>query len=82
MDCIYAEFTVVEEDIIEYDKDELENNDYYYDDAVNDTNALWTLDTRTGTVPIPFMIEKNMAFKTRRMIHRAIAEFHNKTCIR
>ena len=57
-------------------------DDYYYDDAIDDTHSLWTLDSTTGTVEIPYMIDTNIYDGIRPEIQKAIDELHYKTCIR
>ena len=77
----FADYILIEDDIILYDNNEPDEDDYYYD-AINNTNSLWTLDPETGTVPIPYLIDGIIDFQTRKNIDRAISEFHQKTCIR
>ena len=65
----------------ETESDDLDDNDYY--DAINDTDFLWTLDSTTGTVEIPYMIDNHIYDDFRRdKIQKAVDEFHYKTCIR
>ena len=65
----------------ETESDDFDDNDYY--DAINDTDFLWTLDSTTGTVEIPYMIDNNIYDDFRRdKIQKAVDEFHDKTCIR
>ena len=76
----------MEGDIMAYDNIEQadhEQESYYeFEDAISDTNHLWSLDIPTGTVPIPFKIDDAIAPDMRDMILHAIFEFDMKTCIR
>ena len=76
----YLHYNDTIDDIYDDDIDENE----YLDDAITDSNALWELDPGTGTVPIPFMIDKSFNGDSEMLdkIHRAIFEFTSKTCIR
>ena len=80
----FTEYLLIEGDMIFYDEtesDDFDDNDYY--DAINDTDFLWTLDSTTGTVEIPYMIDNNIYDDFRRdKIQKAVDEFHDKTCIR
>ena len=76
--------------MIVYDENEIDADDYYdyyglenYGDAISDNNYLWTLDSSTGTVNIPYMVDSiiNEDFR-REKIQKAVDEFHYKTCIR
>ena len=65
----------------ETESGDFDDNDYY--DAINDTDSLWTLNSTTGTVEIPYMIDSNIYDDFRRdKIQKAVDEFHEKTCIR
>ena len=68
--------------MIIYQTDELDDDGYELNDAIIDENHLWSLDSTTGTVPIPFMIEHGMRPETRDKIAKAISEYDLKTCIR
>ena len=52
------------------------------DDAISDDKYLWSLDPKTGTVPIPYMIDHTMRPEIRERIEQAVSEFDRKTCIR
>ena len=56
--------------------------DEFADDAIDDTNALWPLDSASGTVRIPYKIDDSIALEMKIAIDRAVSEFHQKTCIR
>lgn len=79
--CYLSDFITFEGDIIAYDKEELEDYDYF-DDAISSIDALWALDPETGTVPIPFMVDDYIDFQTKENIERAVKEYNEKTCIR
>ena len=67
-----------------YDEEELDN-DYYEDhleDAIEEKKSLWSLDSVTGTVPIPYMIQTDIRPEIRKRISKAISEYDQKTCIR
>ena len=67
-----------------YDENKIDADDYYdnYGDAISDKNYLWTLDSSTGTVNIPYMIDSNINNDFRREIQKAVNEYKYKTCIR
>ena len=70
--------------MIVYDETEIDDfDDYEYYDAINDTDSLWTLNSTTGTVEIPYIIDSNINddFRSEK-IEKAVDEFHYKTCIR
>ena len=79
-----TEYLLLEGDMIVYDEtesDDFDDNEYH--DAINDTDSLWTLNSTTGTVEIPYMIDSNINDDFRReKIEKAVDEFHYKTCIR
>ena len=66
--------------MIIYEEEEFDDDGLY--DGINDENYLWSLDSATGTVPIPFMIENGIRPETRDKILKAISEYDQKTCIR
>ena len=66
--------------MIIYEEEEFDDDGLY--DAINDENYLWSLDSATGTVPIPFMIENGIGPEIRDRILKAISEYDEKTCIR
>ena len=66
--------------MIIYEEEELHDDGLY--DVINDGLYLWTLDSTTGTVPIPFMIENGIRPEIRDKILKAIYEYDQKTCIR
>ena len=68
----------VDGDIILYDDSEYSNDDF--EDAVGLVSRLW--DKINGTVRIPYTIPSEVSDYDRSQIDRAIAEFHQKTCIR
>ena len=72
----------MEGDMMIYDEDELDDDDYELKDAINDTTHLWSLDPATGTVPIPYMVQKDIRPEIRDKIERAMSEYDTKTCIR
>jgi len=51
-------------------------------DAVNNTENLWTLDPESGTVPISYVLDSRLDLETRENVERAVAEFNSNTCIR
>ena len=76
----------MEGDIMAYDNimhaDDEQESSYELEDAISDTNHLWSLDKTTGTVPIPFKIDDSIGPIMRDNIMRAISEYDQKTCIR
>ena len=72
----------MEGDMMIYDEDELDDDDYELKDAISNTTYLWSLDPATGTVPIPYMVQSDMRNETRDRIERAMSEYDKKTCIR
>ena len=76
----------MEGDIMAYDNimhaDDEQESYYELEDAISDTNHLWSLDKTTGTVPIPFKIDDGIGPDMRDMIFKAISEYDKKTCIR
>ena len=66
--------------MIIYEEEEFDDDGLY--DAINDENYLWSLDSATGTVPIPFMIENGLSREKREKIGKAVSEYNQKTCIR
>ena len=72
----------MEGDMMIYDEDELDYDDYELDDAISKDKYLWSLDPATGTVPIPYMIQHDIRPEVRNRIERAMSEYDRKTCIR
>ena len=56
--------------------------DEFADDAIDNTEALWPLDSASGTVRIPYKIDDSIAHQMQLEIDQAVFEFHQKTCIR
>ena len=69
-------------DMMIYDEDETEDDNYELNDAISNSAYLWSLDPATGTVPIPYMVQKDICPEIRDRIERAISEYDKKTCIR
>ena len=67
--------------MIIYEEEEFDD-DGLYDAINNDDNYLWSLDSATGTVPIPFMIANRVGPEIRDRITKAVLEYDQKTCIR
>ena len=77
---ILLDYNIMEDDILSYeDNDQIQ--DYEYEDAVGNY-FLWDLDSTSGTVPIPYLIDSRSTPELREKVHAAIAEYHKKTCIR
>ena len=72
----------MEGDIIDYNNDDLGDNGNELQDAINNKSHLWSLDTTTGTVPIPYKIDDGIGPDLRDKIIKAITEYDKKTCIR
>ena len=72
----------MEGDIMGYYNDDLVDNEDELQDAINDKSHLWSLDTTTGTVPIPYKIDNWIDPDKRDEITKAITEYDRKTCIR
>ena len=68
--------------MIIYEENEFDDDEYQSSDAIVDEKFLWPLDSATGTVPIPFMIEDNIRSEIRERILLAVSEYSKKTCIR
>ena len=68
--------------MIIYDENEFSDDGYQSSDAIVDERFLWPLDSATGTVPIPFMIQDNIRPEIRERIVQAVSEYSKKTCIR
>ena len=66
--------------MIIYEEEEFDDDGLY--DVINDENYLWSLDSATGTVTIPFMIQNDLSPEKRNKIARAVHEYDQKTCIR
>ena len=62
-----------------YDPSDIENE---LQDAISEKSHLWSLDTKTGTVPIPYKIDDGIGPDLRDKIIKAITEYDKKTCIR
>ena len=64
--------------------DDTENNDFdHFNDVIEDINSLWNLNSTTGTVDIPYVIDSMIDERFRReKIQKAVEEFNYKTCIR
>ena len=76
---VFLDYFLLEEDMIVYDN---KDADEFANDAIDNTEALWPLDSASGTVRIPYMIDNSIALEMQLEIDRAISEFHQKTCIR
>ena len=68
--------------MIIYEEEEFDDDRFVLDDRIDDENYLWSLDSATGTVPIPFMIENGLSQEKRDKIEKAVSEYNQKTCIR
>ena len=68
----------VDGDIILYENPEYPDDEY--NDAVELVSRLWN--KVDNHVIVPYTITKEASEFDRKQIHRAIAEFHHKTCIR
>ena len=68
--------------MIIYEEEEFDDNAYALNEHITDKNHLWSLDSATGTVPIPFMIENGLSQEKREKIGKAVSEYNQKTCIR
>ena len=64
--------------------DDTESNYFdHFNDAIEDINFLWTLNSTSGTVEIPYVIDGMIDERFRReKIQKAVEEFNYKTCIR
>ena len=78
----YLDYVIMDGDMMIYDEDEVEGDDYELNDAISDDKYLWSLDPKTGTVPIPYMVQKDIRPEIRERIERAMSEYDKKTCIR
>ena len=65
-----------------YDEEELDYYEDHLEDTIEEEKYLWSLDSVTGTVPIPYMIQKDIRPEVRKRIAQAISEYDQKTCIR
>ena len=77
---IFSDYTILENDIVSYDEDD-QNQYLQFEDAVT-ASYLWDLNERSGTVPIPYVIDSRSTEELHEKIDAAISEFHQKTCIR
>lgn len=69
-------------DMIIYEENEFDDDDNQFRDAIVDEQFLWPLDSATGTVPIPYMIQDIIRPEIRERIVQAVSEYSKKTCIR
>ena len=65
-----------------YDEEELDYYGDHLEDAIEEEKYLWSLDSVTGTVPIPYMIQTDIRPEIRKRISQAISEYDQKTCVR
>ena len=77
---ILLDYNIMEHDILSYEDND-PNQDYEYEDAVGN-HFLWNLDSTSGTVPIPYMIDSRSTPELRAKVEAAISEYQKKTCIR
>ena len=75
------DYLIMDGDMMIYEDEEFDDDEYELNDAV-DGNHLWSLNSTTGTVPIPFMIGNGVSLETRERIVQAVSEYSKKTCIR
>ena len=68
--------------MIIYKEEEFDDDEFALHDVIDDENFLWSLDSETGTVPIPFMIQDDLSPEKRNKIAEAVSEYDQKTCIR
>ena len=65
-----------------YEEDELGDDGNELSDAIVDRRFLWPLDSASGAVRIPFMIQDDARQEVRERIIEAVSEYSEKTCIR
>ena len=74
------DYNIMEGDILSYEDND-QNQDYEYEDAVGNY-FLWDLDSTSGTVPIPYLIDSRSTPELRETVDAAISEYQKMTCIR
>ena len=65
-----------------YDEEEMDYYGDHLEDAIEEEKYLWSLDSVTGTVPIPYMVQTDIRPEIRKRIAEAISEYDQKTCVR